>query len=394
MTRMAPPAPRPRGTTLIELMVSMVVASIMLGSTVALFRSQHQSFLNGAEKLDGLQNARFAVSQVERILRTMGAGVGGQQPMLAYGADSVVAFNADYVENDTTDFRWAVNFNPSTPGEATAAWAVENRQNLPNTSFPYPPLTFRQANGARSPAETITFFLTPDNTTARPDDWLLMQQVNQLAPELVARSILAYPGRPFFEYLLARRLPTGADTAFFAGAALLPLIRRVPDASYSSTDSANALRPDSVRAVRLNLRLTNGKIGVEERLRDVSTLVGVPNNGLPQVSVCGRSPFAPTVAAATPDASPGSGRILLSWTPSPDQSAGETDVWQYVIYVRPRGSATWDDPVFNMRRLDTATVYSVALGGFTPDSTYEFAVAAQDCTPLQSTLTTASAVAP
>ena len=390
------PTPLPadrRGFSLLEVLVAMVILTVIASSAVGFFRSQNQSMIKGAERLDIVQNGRFGVSQVERVVRTMGSGVTGLQPMLVYGGDSVVAINTDYVENDSTDFRWATNLNPYLPDAATLAWDFADRTVVPTTTYMYPPLTFRQANGATSPAETIIFYVEPDASTSRTDDLVLMMRINNQAPDLVTRNLLPYPGRPFFEYSLARRLGSGADTMFFASGTLKPLIRRIPDATFSGTDSANAIRPDSVRAIRINFKVTNGLIGTDERTSTLSTMIAIPNNGLLDASICGRSPFPAGALVATPDPTPGSGWIDLAWTPSPDQDGGEADVWQYVVYRRVQGITVWDDPILNMRR-DTLPVYNAGFGGHISGSTYEFAVAAQDCTPRQSTLIVATAIAP
>ena len=50
-------------------------------------------------------------------------------------------------------------------------------------------------------AETILLYLRPDSSTPGiAGDFVLMQRVNAMPAELVARNISAYPGRPFFEY--------------------------------------------------------------------------------------------------------------------------------------------------------------------------------------------------
>lgn len=383
-----------RGFSLLEALIAMLILTMIAASAVGFFRSQNQSMIRGAERLDMIQNARFGVGQVERIVRTLGAGVTGLQPMLVYGGDSILAFNADYTERDSTDFRWAVNLNPYVSDAATQVWDVAAAGALPTTTYVYPPQTFRQANGAPSPAETVIFYLEPDASTPRPDDLMLMMRINGGQADLVTRNLLLYPGRPFFEYSLVRRLNSGADTVFFASGALKPLIRRIPDATFSGADSANAIRPDSVRAIRINFRVTNGLTGAAEKTSTVSTMIAVPNNGLLDASICGRSPFPVSNVTATPDATPGSGFIDLSWNPSPDQTGGEADVWQYVVYRRVLGVTVWDDPILNMRREDGLPTYAVSFGGHASGTTYEFAVAAQDCTPRQSTLVTATAVAP
>lgn len=397
MTTSIPTPRRDRraGFSLVELLVTLIVLTMIMGTTVLFFQNQNKSFLKGSEKMDLLQNARYTVSQVERILRTLGAGVTGQQPMLVYGHNNVVAFNTDYDETDTTNYRWAVNFNPSLAVNDGVAWQVGNATAIPLSSYTYPSLTYVQGNGAIGLAETKMFWFEADTATSRADDYILWERTNSGSREYVARNILAYPSRPFIEYLIARRLSTGADTMIIASGALLPLKRQWPQAGWTSVDTANGVRPDSVRAIRINIRITNGKTGTAERTRDFSQMIQVPNNGLPSPNVCGRSPFPPASFTAYPNVTPGSGIVYFRWNRSVDHGGGEFDVRQYVIWRRDDTATVWTDPLI-MVKADTTIVYdSVAVGGHTSGSAYDYAIAAQDCTPSVSTmLTVNSLVAP
>jgi prepilin-type N-terminal cleavage/methylation domain-containing protein len=383
-----------RGFTLVEVLITMVVLLVIVGSTVGFLRSQNQGFLNASQRLDILQNARFSISQVERELRTLGAGVPGQQPMLVYGADNVVAFNTDYVENDSTNFRWATYYNPNVGDAATQAWLLADAATIPNSTYSYPSVTYTQSNGSPSPAETHLFWLAADSSTTRSDDYILWERINNGTPDVVSRNILQIGSTPFFQYYLARRLSSGADTLLITPSSLLPLKRLALTVGMTSTDSANAVRPDSVQAVRINLRVTNGLTGTDERLRDVTTSVALPNNGLPQTSVCGRTPFSATGFSAVAGTPAGSGRVDLSWNASPDQESGELDVWQYVIYRKVNGATIWENPVMNIAKNPGAASYSVTVGGNTPGTTYQFGVAAQDCTPASSDIVQATVTAP
>lgn len=384
------------GFTLVELLVTLIVLSLIMASTVGFFKSQNQAFIQGSQKMDMLQTARFSVSQVERVMRTLGAGVTGQQPMLVYGDSNVVAFNTDYTENDTTNFRWAVYFDPGLDSTQSYAWDLANATSIPTTSYIYPPQTFRQANGALSPAETMIFFLVPDTSTSRTDDYVLYQQVNNWPPEMVSRNVLKYPSRPFFQYFSKRSNPvsTGVgDTLFAVPSANLPLIRRLLAPTFTSTDTANALRPDGISGIRINFRITNGLTGSKERLRDISTMVDAPNNGVPAPYTCGRAPFPPATFTAVADTAIGSGRVWLRWTPSVDQNSGELDVWQYIVYRRADTATVWEDPLMTIKR-DTSTTYQVLVGGNIPGIAYDFGVASEDCTPLQSTIPVLTVTAP
>lgn len=380
---------RRAGFSLIEVMISLVILGILSAGVLSMLRSQNRAFTQGVRKTDALENQRYALATVERVVRTLGAGVAGRQPMMVYGGPDVVAFNADFVENDTasTDttgialpMRWAVYFNPALSDAQSRAWEAGAATPIPNSAYTYPTITYRQADSSTSPAETIILYLQADGTTTRGDDFALWQRVNAEPAEVVARNILPHPTRPFFEYFM-RRVP---DTLFVAPTGWMPLIRRDLTGATTAADSANFTRPDSVKAVRINMRITNGQTGVNERTQDVSTMVELPNNGLPLPSVCGRRPLPVTALTATPD-SAGTGRVTLEWPAAPDHFGGELDVRQYVVYQRDDTVTVWRDPLLTVRA-DTTTSYELVLGGLSAGAAYDFAVAAQDCTPQNSTL--------
>ena len=253
--------------------------------------------------------------------------------------------------------------------------------------YTYPPANFVLGSGDPSPAETYIFSFSADSSTARTDDYILWQRVNNGTPAVVARNILPHPnGQPFFQYLQKRTLVSG-DTLLFVDSGNLPLERRVLTSGITSTDSANYLRPDSVRAVRMNMRFTNGQTGADERFRDVQTTVQVPNNGIPIPNVCGRSPLAPTLLTVA-DTVPGSGRLWFTWNNSVDQDAGEQDVLQYILYRKAQGATSWADPLLVVKRTAGQVTYKAQISGNTPGTAYTFGISAQDCTPTESSITT------
>ena len=373
------------GFTLVELLIGMVMTAVVMGAGFSLFRSQSRFFDTNQQRYDMMQNSRAALEESARVIRTMGAGVPGSQPVLVYGDNNTLALNTDYIENDTVSTRWAAYFNAQTPVAETIAWDVSAATVIPGTSYTYPPMNFILGSGSPSPAETYIFYFASDSSTARTDDYILWQRVNNGTPTMVARNILAHPsGRPFFQYLAERNLSTG-DTLILEPTANLPLERTV--VTSTTTDTAAATRPDSVRAIRLNLRFTNGQTGTAERFRDVQTTIQVPNNGMPMPTVCGRNPLPPTSFTAV-DTAAGSGKLWFTWGRSTDQDAGEMDVLQYILYRKLQGATTWSDPLIIVRRIAGQATYTQMIAGNTPGVAYTFGVSAQDCTPNESTITT------
>ncbi len=379
-----------RGFSLVELLIAMVMLLAITAVAWSLFRSQSASFRANIDQWEMVQNARAAMEGSARMIRTMGAGTTPDQPILVYGADNVLAFNSDYVESDTTDLRWAAYFNADAPAGETTAWDAAQATVIPNSApaYTYPAETYQQANGSASPAETYMLYFTPDASTSRTDDYVLYQRVNDGQPEVIARNILPHPdGRPFFQYLLQRTGSSG-DSLAIATASDLPLIRRELVAGISGSDSAAYVRPDSVRAVRMNFRLSNGRTGADERDRDISTVIEVPNNGVALPTVCGRAPLPPT-SLTVADTVPGSGRLWFTWNASADQDGGEQDIHQYILYRRPASATSWTagGPVEVVRPIAGQSSYKVEVAGNTPGTPYLFGVAAEDCTPAQSTIT-------
>jgi prepilin-type N-terminal cleavage/methylation domain-containing protein len=393
-------AVRRAGFTLVELMLVMVVLSIVMTSTISVFRLQTQSFRTGGERLDLFQNLRYAVSTVDRMLRTTGAGVANQQPMFIYGGNDIVAFNANYT-NDIQD-NCAVNINPDAPEGSFEMLPVASAFQFPNTAFTYPAANY-PAGACR--AETMLFYFRPDSSTANEaNDFVLMLKVNAMPAELVARNILAYPGRPFFEYYVHPRElpvpPAPRDSLVRANAAgsgiTLPIRHSVAihgSAADSANDPSNSYLADSVKAVRLNLRISNGLIGAQQRTRDVSTVIGLPNNGLVQLKTCGTSPLLTGALAATVNLAGTAPSVSLQWPRSFDDGTGEADVMQYNVYRR---EAT--EPSFGSAMLaipgGQPPPYSVMDDGVEAGIDYVYAVAAQDCSPAESPLLTSGTVRP
>ncbi len=376
---------RRAGFTLVELLIGMVMTVAVMGAAFSLFRSQSRFFGSSEQRYDMMQNARGALEDAQRVIRTMGAGVIADQPMLVYGDNNTLAFNTDFAERDTVDTRWAAYFTVETPANEAISWDVAAAAVLPGTSYTYPTANYLLGgSGTPSPAETYIFYFSPDSSTTRTDDYILWQRVNAGIPAVVARNILAHPsGRPFFEYLQQRKI-AGVDTLMIEPAGGLPLERRILVAGLSTSDSADYVRPDSVRAVRLNMRFTNGLTGTDEHFRDVQTMVQLPNNGILLPSVCGRLPLAPTTLTVV-DTVPGSGRLWITWNRSVDQDGAEQDVLQYILYRKLQAATQWTDPLIVVRRVPGQTTYTEQISGNTPGVAYTFGVTAQDCTPSEST---------
>ena len=83
-----------------------------------------------------------------------------------------------------------------------------------------------------------------------------------------------------------------------------------------------------------------------------------------------------------------SGAAVVSWSAAFDETSGEEDVVRYAIFRRELPAVEWGEPYFSIPAGQPSYIYTdsdVAVG-----STYEYAIAAQDCTPAMSGMRTSS----
>ena len=141
--------------------------------------------------------------------------------------------------------------------------------------------------GIASPAELITFWFQLDSTMPTPGVYALYRQVNGGVPEAVVRNILP-DTVPFFRYIKVSTAPaTGLQTQVTVAPAELP-------ASY---DATNML--DSIRAVQVSYRITNGDTGAAQRVQSFSLTSMLPNLSQTTLNVCGNPPQTMTTFTAS-----------------------------------------------------------------------------------------------
>ncbi len=367
---------RARGFTLMEMLVSLVVVGIVMSSAVWFFRGISRAVGGAADRMDTMQNLRYALSTLDRDLRNAGAGTTASQPTLVYVSASEVVFNADLVSR-TAGSLTAVNYNPDADPNAVTAPTTAERFSVPTTAVVYPDTTYTTQGAIPSPAETVIYWFAPDTSTARPDDYALFRQVNGNAPEVVAHNLLPFPGRPFFDW---QRTDTIGSLSSVP-AASLPLRHGVP-IHGSLGDTGVASRIDSIRAVQVNVSATNGLTGAQQVLRSLVTTIRIPNAGLTKQLSCGDAPIFGQPVNATFQGPADSPRIRLTWNPAPDETGGEKDVEKYVIYRRTTGSAGFSDALQSIP--SGQATYQFDDTSVLNDSTYVYGVTALDCTPLES----------
>lgn len=376
------------GMTLIEMIVALTIFSFIMAGALSMLRSESKRFQLGGERAAMYQNGRFAMNEMEKDLRTSGAGAPDIQPQMVYISDSVIVFNANYWTNTPGDVE-AVYYVPSAPDSAVAAMRTTGKITIPYTAVQYPDTNFI-VGGVNSAAETISFWFARDSSTARTDDFILWRRINNLPPEVVSTNLLRTSGEPFFRYfrLVATANTQSLDTVPRAS---LPW-RHTRPIHLAANDTGTAARIDSIRAVRVSFTVTNGRTGNDEALRSISRLIRLPNVGLANTKTCGDEPiFTSSVSiTAAIDADSVTRYVRLQFLPSIDEAAGERDVERYVIYRRFGSVADWGDPLATIPGGDTLYIYNDVT--VIQDSTYRFAVAAQDCTPSLSSLRETSTV--
>ena len=372
-----------RGFTLMEMLISLVVLSLVMSTAVWFFRGVSRAVAGTSDRMDAMQNLRYAIGTMDRELRNAGAGTTEQQPTLVYIAPTVVVFNADIV-SPTPNSMTAVNYNPDADPNATNAPSTSQKFTIPGTAILYPDSTYKTTGGEISPAEAITYWVTADTAPGRSGLYLMYRQVNNNAPDVVARNLLPYPGRPFFDWLQTDTI----GNLFTVSAANLPMRHSVP-VHGALGDTGVASRIDSVRAVRVNLYASNAMTGSQQILRELVTTIRIPNAGLTKQRSCGDQPIFGKTVTATSTGIVGAPKITLTWTPATDETGGEKDVEKYVIYRRLQ-AGTFDDALQSIPAGQASYTFndvSVVSG-----NTYVYQVTALDCTPLESSPSTTAAV--
>lgn len=365
-----------RGLTLIEMMIALMVFSAVLAGALAFLKAQGRSFSLGSQRVAMLQNSRFALDELEKDLRTAGAGSPDIQPDLIYLGASVIAFNANYLTNTPGDV-FAVYYNPDAPTGSTDAVGKSGQFTIPLTAVVYPDTDYLEGV-VNSPSETITFYFAPDSSTARNDDYVLYRQINNLPREVVSRNILQTTGVPFLQYYW-QTVVAGVTSIQQVPNASLPWRHTVP-IHLAVADSGPAARIDSVRVVQVSLTVTNGLSGTAERKRAVSRFIRLPNVGLANKQTCGDPPILGGTFTATWNGVDGDS---LQWTKAVDEAGGERDVERYVIWRKLVTDPTWGDPYVSIPP-NGSSPYVYIDRTVTSGARYLYGVAAQDCTPKNS----------
>jgi prepilin-type N-terminal cleavage/methylation domain-containing protein len=370
-----------KGFSLIELMIAIVVMAVVLAGTMNFFMGQSRTFRKATTDMVLLQNARFATDLLNEHFRSVGANLTVGQPSVIYADQNTFAFNADYATNTAGDID-AIYYEPkATTAEVQSllkAQAFTIPQSAPALS--YPAADYISGAGVPSPAEAITFWFASDTETTRSDDYVLMRQVNSSTPEVVVRNVLPDSVYPFFRYMyLKTDAATSVQTIDTISGAALPV-------TYATS---TIISGDSLRGVIISFMVTNGLQDTAQRTRPVSVIASLPNIGMRQLQTCGGKPLPASPPVIT---GAGVGNLKVSWTASPDENGGERDIMLYNV----TRSASFAPGVWqNVASIPAGGgPYSFTDTGLNTMVAYQYAIAAQDCTPSFSVSTTSAPVFP
>ena len=218
-----------------------------------------------------------------------------------------------------------------------------------------------------------------------------MRQVNNNAPEVLVRQVLPdSTNLPFFRYYMLR--PPAANQ--------MPQLMLVPAAELplkhtfaTHGDGADSTRIDSLRAVLVSYVITNGQTGALERKQRISFNVPLPNMGMKQLKICGSEPILGTGLTAVwcrqpltrqgqAHLEPGVRRELRREGRGPLRHLAEEDHRRRLARPADLGRGGPGE----LHLLDDNS------GAACRAATYEYRLAAQDCSPKLSTPVSLTAV--
>jgi type II secretory pathway pseudopilin PulG len=372
--------------TLIEMLVALVVFSITIGAALSYLVAQSRAFTRRADEATLGQNLRFGGDLLQQEIRTAGANVLGTQPIIVYGSDNAFAFNSDLVSNVANDIS-AVYVDVDAPaGQVQSLGTPAMTISGSSPTFAYPTVNYEQ-DGMNGSAETVTYFFEPDASTDRTDDFRLMRQVNRGTAEVLVRNVLRTPSRQFFRYWYRRIMPNGTTVLDTIPTTWIPL---TTTPQRASVDTGVIGRLNTLRTVEVAYTVTNGLTGTRERRKATSVMIPMPNVTVSKLRLCGDVPIFGQPVSAVVSTAGATPVVNLSWPRATDEGSGEEDVIRYVLWRRKTSEPWSNEPYASIPSGETTYVFTD--GALEAGETYEYQIAAQDCTPRLSPRTTSNAV--
>lgn len=366
-------APRARhesgGFTLLEIMLSITILLLVFAMTVPLFRSQVQAMGSTAGRSDAQQNVRFAISTIERQIRVAGAGVSDQQPLLIQADPFAVTFDADYAARDTAaegGAFGAVYFDSDLPIGSTMSMTPAKQVTLPLSTVVWPTTSYFRGGGPPSAAETISFWVAPDNSPGSNGRYALFRRVNAMPIDTLARGMVLDASKPPFTYQIINAAGLVVDVP----SASLPAFHVAVHGSPADTGSS-ALT-DQIRFLKVHLIGSYIEHDGSKTQRPADASIRLLNAGLLNHATCGDAPVFGQSVSAVAD----TGRVVLTWSSASDETGGEKDVEKYVIYRRIPPAA-FADPLVSIPA--GQATYNFTDSQATSGKNFIYGVAAEDC---------------
>ena len=375
-------------------MVALVVFGLIMSAAFGFLLAQSKGFRAMADKSISVQNGRFGRDIMRQELRTAGTNVLDNQPIVVYANDSLFAFNSDLTTSnaDSARFTGAVYVDPYATSAEVGAITVSNAITIPGSAFTYPLTNYSSIAGTTGDAELVIFRFTRDTSSTNSADYMLLRQVNNVAPEIIATGLRKSSTTPFFRYWYdPTRYSTTLTSLDTVPRSWLPLAKMVmyrgviPD-----TGTAASTRIDQLRGVEVTYEATKPSGSTRNVVR---YMVPMPNTmGARQSRACGRAPIAPSAPMVSWNAD--SNAVMLSWAKAVDDGTGEADAVRYVLWRRLAGAATWGEPLSTVSVIGGTNTYSLKDAGVQPGmaNSYQYGIAVQDCTPNLSTLSASPTV--
>lgn len=366
------------GFSLVELVVSMTILLVVLAVCVNVLRRQSSFMANQSGRADAEQSARFAIASLERELRMAGAGVVNGQPMLVAATPTSIVFNVDLVSRTPGDVGAVIvdqDADTGTVGVFRQAQAIV----LPGTTNTYPETTYMKSPGVESGAETIAYYLAPDSTSARPNEYILFRRVNAAPPQVMVRNVLHTTADTVFQYF---KTDTAGNLSAVPGTSL-PLFHAAA-IHGSPADTGVYATVDSIRTVRTMLTVVDHDPRSGDIPRTVTSRLRILNAGLAAQLTCGDPPIGVS-PAATPSL-PGDSvpHVTITWNASVDEHAGQKSVERYILYRRPAAAAAFTEAFATIPAGNTAYTYTDT--DVRSGESWIYGVSAQDCTPSNSAI--------
>jgi len=379
------------GFTVTELLVAAVVTAVIFMVGIPLLGSQSRAVAATAGRLDAAQTARYAQNAIDRELRMVGVNTLGTQPMLVQAGPFAVTFNADLSTRDAQDM-WSIYYDADADSTTTLALQPAGMA-LPVSGFVYPSVPELDKDGLPGRAETISFWVSADSSSARPNEYVLFRAVNRSTPTVVATGLYIPNGQPFFKYLWAKDSTGVIDTVPAAYQPLLhstPLHGTLADTGETATLAA---RIDRVRSVIVTAQgqfkdpVPNAPLG-RRLVRSRTALINMTMLNRPS---CGLSPSPVVAGAFLVNVSGQPDHIHVLWTRATDDGSGERDIDRYLIFRSVDGVA-YGDPLDEIASTNGAGAYAWDdydvkrnAPSYPGSNTFAYAIVVQDCQPQVST---------